>query len=155
MANQDAITMRFELPHDEAAALSQLVKRVDYDTHAAPIRERHCNLQWPHRRSGQARRTNAALSAFAAEQRKAREALAWQRQREGTALADLKTERAALSAKGRWIETEVSADVVRTRVFVTDRAHWPEVSRAHGDVFREVRPAATCVVTSPFQAWST
>ena len=76
--------------------------------HAAPIRESHHNLQWPHRRSGQARRTNAALSAFAAEQRKAREALAWQRQREGTALADLKTERAALSAKGRRIETEAA-----------------------------------------------
>ena len=44
-------------------------------------------------------RTTAALSAIA-EQRKAREALAGQRQRDGTALADLKTERAALSAKG-------------------------------------------------------
>ena len=37
--------------------------------------------------------------------------------------------------------------VVRTNIFITDRAHWPEVSRAHGDVFREIRPAATCVVT--------
>ena len=37
--------------------------------------------------------------------------------------------------------------VVRTNIYITDRAHWPEVSRAHGDVFREVRPAATCVVT--------
>ena len=39
-------------------------------------------------------------------------------------------------------------DVVRTRMFVTDRAHWTEVSRAHGEVFGETRPAATCVVTS-------
>ncbi len=39
-------------------------------------------------------------------------------------------------------------DVVRTRMFVTDRAHWAEVSRAHGEVFGEIRPAATCVVTS-------
>jgi enamine deaminase RidA (YjgF/YER057c/UK114 family) len=38
-------------------------------------------------------------------------------------------------------------DVVRTRIFVTDAAHWGDVSRAHGDVFRDVRPAATCVVT--------
>ena len=52
-------------------------------------------------------RTNAALSAIA-EQRKAREALAGQRQREGAALADLKTERAALSAKRRQIETEAA-----------------------------------------------
>jgi enamine deaminase RidA (YjgF/YER057c/UK114 family) len=37
--------------------------------------------------------------------------------------------------------------VVRTNIYITDPAHWPEVSRAHGDVFREIRPAATCVVT--------
>lgn len=39
------------------------------------------------------------------------------------------------------------ADVVRTRLFVTDAGHWHDVSRAHGEVFREIRPAATCVVT--------
>ena len=39
-------------------------------------------------------------------------------------------------------------DVVRTRMFVTDAAHWPDVSRAHGEVFSEIRPAATCVVTA-------
>jgi hypothetical protein len=52
-------------------------------------------------------RTNAALSAIA-EQRKAREALTVQRQHEGAALADLKIERGALSAKGRQIETEAA-----------------------------------------------
>ncbi len=52
-------------------------------------------------------RTNAALSAMEG-QRKARAALADQRQREGIALADLKAERAALSAKGRQIETEAA-----------------------------------------------
>jgi len=52
-------------------------------------------------------RTNAALSAIEG-QRKARAALADQRQRDGVALADLKAERAALSAKGRQIETEAS-----------------------------------------------
>ncbi len=39
-------------------------------------------------------------------------------------------------------------DVVRTRMFITDPSHWGEVSRAHGDVFRDIRPAATCVVTA-------
>lgn len=38
-------------------------------------------------------------------------------------------------------------DVVRTRIFVTDASHWGEVSRAHGEAFRDARPAATCVVT--------
>ena len=37
--------------------------------------------------------------------------------------------------------------VVRTNLFITDAAHWPEVSRAHGEAFRDIRPAATCVVT--------
>jgi enamine deaminase RidA (YjgF/YER057c/UK114 family) len=39
-------------------------------------------------------------------------------------------------------------DVIRTRMFITDPSHWGDVSRAHGDVFRDIRPAATCVVTA-------
>ena len=36
--------------------------------------------------------------------------------------------------------------VVRTRMFVTSVDHSGEVGRAHGEVFRDVRPASTMVV---------
>lgn len=39
-------------------------------------------------------------------------------------------------------------DVVRTRIFVTDLSNADAVLRAHGDVFGEVRPAATLLEVS-------
>jgi enamine deaminase RidA (YjgF/YER057c/UK114 family) len=38
------------------------------------------------------------------------------------------------------------ADVVRTRVYLVDAADFDAVSRVHGEVFREIRPANTTVV---------
>lgn len=40
------------------------------------------------------------------------------------------------------------ADVVRTRLFVTDITQWEAYGRAHGEAFRDVRPASTMVQVS-------
>ncbi|HEX6054426.1 MAG TPA: RidA family protein [Intrasporangium sp.] len=40
------------------------------------------------------------------------------------------------------------ADVVRTRMFVTDISRWEEYGRAHGEVFRDVRPTASMLEVS-------
>jgi enamine deaminase RidA (YjgF/YER057c/UK114 family) len=40
------------------------------------------------------------------------------------------------------------ADVVRTRMYITDASHWEEVARAHGEIFAEIMPVATAVVVA-------
>lgn len=71
---------------------------------------------------------------------------------DGTAPPDGSYEQARLCLEiiGEALERAGSGleHVVRTRVFVTDPAHFEGVARAHGEVFGNVRPANTTVVTA-------
>ncbi|BCJ51025.1 hypothetical protein Asp14428_25000 [Actinoplanes sp. NBRC 14428] len=49
----------------------------------------------------------------------------------------------ALAAAGA-----AAADVIRTRMYVTDRAHADAVAAVHGEIFRDVRPAAALIVVA-------
>ena len=48
--------------------------------------------------------------------------------------------RTAIEALGGSLE-----QVVRTRVFVSQIAHWEAVATVHGEFFRDIRPANTLV----------
>jgi enamine deaminase RidA (YjgF/YER057c/UK114 family) len=50
-----------------------------------------------------------------------------------------KIEKALIAAGG------TLQDVIRTRLFVTDISRWEEIGRAHGEYFKDIKPASTMV----------
>jgi len=69
----------------------------------------------------------------------------------GADAADVETQtRRILEIAAEVLERAGSSlsDVVRTRIYLTRAEDWQSVGRVHGEVFSEIRPAATMVVVA-------
>jgi enamine deaminase RidA (YjgF/YER057c/UK114 family) len=63
----------------------------------------------------------------------------------GQTLTAFKVIESALAQAGYTLE-----DIVRTRVYVSDASHMDDVAKAHGELFGEIRPAATMLAGISF-----
>ena len=63
----------------------------------------------------------------------------------GQTLTAFKVIEAALAQAGYTLK-----DIVRTRVYVSDASHMDDVAKAHGELFGDIRPAATMLAGISF-----
>ena len=63
----------------------------------------------------------------------------------GQTLTAFQVIEAALAQAGYSLE-----DIVRTRVYVSDASHMDDVAKAHGELFGDIRPAATMLAGISF-----